>query len=142
MFDISNIWSSEKKFKIVTGLSIKEANFIFNDFETQLKEDKNLKGTQNKKGRPSKLDSKEVFLLLLIFIRHYLTFELLSVIFNINVSNVKRWIDHSHGVLGNVLVKKNFSQLISLNQKKMQQSALNNSEKSILMELNNLSKGL
>ena len=140
MLDLNGIWSSDKKFKISTGLTIEEASHILEDFEQNLKEDRR-KDENSKVGRPAKLESKDIFLMLLIFIRHYPTFEFLSVIFDIDVSNVKRWIEASYKVLGGVLVKKSFAHLIVLNHQRLQESALNNSEKRILMELNNLSVG-
>lgn len=141
MFDMDGIWSSDKKLKIATGLNIKEATFIFEDFNEEFKKIRRPNNNNSKVGRPSKLNSKEIFLMLMIFVRHYPTYEFLSLIFNIDVSNVKRWIEDSHEALGNVLVKKNFARLIRVNQKKLQESDLNNSEKFILMELNNLSEG-
>lgn len=141
MFDIKDIWSSDSKMKIATGLDINECNIVFENFEQELKKIRHQNNANSKAGRPAKLAPEEIFLMLMIFIRHYPTFELLSVIFNIDVSNVKRWIDDSHLVLGDILVKKNFAHLISLNQARLSKSALKKSEKFILMELNNLSGG-
>lgn len=140
MFDLNGIWSSNKKFKISTGLSLEDASHIFKDFELLLNE-KRKKNSNKNIGRPAKLSVKDIFLMLLIFIRHYPTFEFLSVIFDLDVSNVKRWIDDSHDVLGDVLVKKNFAHLIALNHQRLQETDLGNSEKHILMELNNLFEG-
>lgn len=141
MFEIDGVWSSDKKLKIMTGLTLKEADLVFEDFNEELKKIRRPENPNSKIGRPPKLNSREIFLMVMIFIRHYPTYEFLSVIFNIDVSNVKRWIEDSYKALGTVLVKKNFAHLIVLNQKKLQESDLNNSEKSILMELNNLSEG-
>ncbi len=140
MFDIDGIWTSDKKLKIMTGLNIKESGLIFKDFSEELIKIRRSEKTYLGVGRPSKLDSREIFLMVLIFIRHYPTYEFLSVIFNIDVSNVKRWIESSYMALGNVLIKKNFAHLIVMDQKKLQESDLNNSERSILTELNNLSE--
>lgn len=141
MFDIKDIWSSDSKMKIATGLDISECNIIFENFEQELKKVRHKNNPKSTVGRPAKLTIKEIFLMLMIFIRHYPTYELLSVIFDIDTSNVKRWIDDSHMVLGNILVKKNFAHLISLNQERLSKSALKKSEKFILMELNNLLGG-
>lgn len=141
MFDIKDIWSSENKMKISTGLDINECNIIFENFEQELIKIRHQKKQKSSVGRPAKLTTKEIFLMLMIFIRHYPTYDLLSVIFDIDTSNVKRWIDDSHMVLGDILVKKNFAHLILLNQERLSKSALGKSEKFILMELNNLLDG-
>ena len=132
MIDVNEIWSSDKKLKIATGLSIQETYLIFEDFEQE------LENRNSVVGRPAKLNSKEIFLMLMIFIRHYNTYELMSLMFNIHTSSVKRWIDDSHLALGNVLKKKGFARLLLINQRKLSRNTLNNSEKSILMTLNNL----
>ena len=62
--------------------------------------------------------------MLMIFIRHYPTYEFLSVIFNIDVSNVKRWIEASHKALGNVLVKKKLCPLDSTESKEVARERL------------------
>jgi len=137
MLNLKEIWSSDKKFKISTGLSTEEANFIYEDFALSLREERRLK-IDSKVGRPSKLNDKDIFLMLLIFIRHYPTYEFLSVVFDLDVSNIKRWTEASYKALGEVLVKKNFAHLIAPNPKMLQEKDLGNSEKHILMELNNL----
>ena len=138
MIDVNEIWSSDKKLKTVTGLSIQEANFIFVDFEQELRKIRRPENSSSVVGRPAKLNSKEIFLMLMIFIRHYNTYEFIALMFGIHTSNVKRWIDDSHLALGNILKKKGFARLLLINQKKLLKSILNNSEKSILMALNNL----
>lgn len=139
MFDLDGIWESDKKLKIATGIGKSEVLAIFEDFKNELGAKHNLKDMVSKPGRTSKLKSAELFLMLMIFLRHYTTFELLSLLFGLDTSNVKRWIDSSFETLGNVLVKKNFAHLIALNQEKFSKSDLGNLEKSILMELNKIS---
>lgn len=141
MFDLDGIWESDKKLRMATGLGKIEVEEVFNDFKLELSKIHNLKDIPNKMGRISKLNSAQIFLMLMIFLRHYTTFELLSLMFSLDTSNVKRWVDSSFRALGEILVKKNFAHLISLDQKKISESALNNYEKSILMELNKLSEG-
>ncbi len=137
MFNVQEIWVSKKKFKIATGLTTQEADIIFKDFEEKLVNLKRV-NSESKVGRPPKLSTKEIFLMLMMFIRHYPTYEFLSVVFDIDVANVKRWIEASYASLGDVLVKKNFANLIVLKKEMLQKSRLGNSEKFILMELNNL----
>ena len=141
MFDLNGIWESDKKLRIATGLGKIEIDEIFNDFKAELGRTHNLRDMPNKLGRASKLTSNEIFLMLMIFLRHYPTFEFLSLIFSLDTSNVKRWIDSSFEALGEILVKKNCAHLMCLNQKRILESDLNNSEKSILMELNKLYEG-
>ncbi len=141
MFEIDKIWTSDEKLKITTGLNIQEANLVFEDFALELKKLRRSKSKGSNVGRPSKLTPKEIFIMLMIFIRHYQTYELLSVTFDIDASNVKRWIDDAHMALGEVLVKKNFHHLLLVDHEKLSQSALKSWEKSILMDLNNLFEG-
>lgn len=138
MFETNKIWASDEKLKITTGLNIKEANLVFEAFENELQKIRRPKSKNSNVGRPSKLNPKEIFLMLMIFIRHYQTYELLSVTFDIDASNVKRWIDDAHMALGEVLVKKNFHHLLLVDHEKLSKSALKNWEKSILMDLNSL----
>ena len=132
------IWTSNQKFKIATGLEIKEAELLLEDFADLLYKRRHPKSNA---GRPSKLELKDIFLMLLVFIRQYVTLEFLGLVFDLNASNVKRWIDDSYEVLGEILVKKNFAHLIVLDHERIHNSALNDSEKFILMELNKISEG-
>lgn len=138
MIDIEKVWSSDKKLKIATGLNVSEAESIFQDFELELNKVRRKKNPNSTVGRKPKLTSKEIFLMLLIFIRQYPTFEFLSLIFEIDAANIKRWIDDSYMALGEVLVKKNFALLLQIDNQRLSESNLSNSEKFILMELNNL----
>ena len=106
MFNLEGIWESDKKLKMATGLGKVEIEEVFHDFKEQLSTTHNLRDNPNKFGRVSKLKSTEIFLMLMIFLRHYTTFELLSLMFSLDTSNVKRWIDSSFEALGEILVKK------------------------------------
>lgn len=116
MFDKDKIWHSEKSFKTVTGLELVEAKLLLEDFEEILYRKRHKKSNA---GRPSKLRPKDIFLMTLAYIRQYSTLEFLGVIFDLNVSNVKRWIDDSYDVLEEVLSKKNFSHLTPLIHKRI-----------------------
>ena len=82
------------------------------DFETELKKIRRKKH-DSKVGRPAKLDPKTIFLMTMVFIRHYNTYEFMGLIFGVDVSTVKRWVDDASLALGELLVKKNFAHLIS-----------------------------
>ena len=112
--------------------------FIFEYSSKNLKEDEKSKNAVNE-GRPPKLDNKALFMMLMIFYRHYPTFELLAFMFELNVSNVKRWIVRCELTLKSVLAKKNFSHLIVPNHDLKSREPLSDAGKSILMALNNLS---
>ena len=140
MFDVEEIWNCNEKMIKTTGLKIEESDLVFDDFKTELKKIRRPKNPNSTVGRPSKLSDKEIFIMLMIFIRHYNTYELLSVLFSIDASNVKRWIDDAHLALGKVLVKKNFAHLLLINHEMLSKSALESWEKSILMDLNSLSE--
>lgn len=140
--DIKNIWTNEKKIKIATGLTLKEASELIADFEVELNAKRFSKegNSNNNNGRPRKLDIKGIFLMLMFFNRHYLTIELLALMFDLDASNIKRWIDDSQNALKIVLVKKNFFHLIDPNKRKKSRKPLSSKGKSILMALNNLSE--
>jgi hypothetical protein len=140
--DIKNIWSNEKKIKIATGLTLMEAHELIQDFEIELNAKRlNKNGNSNNNdGRPRKLDIRGIFLMLMLFNRHYLTIELLALVFGLDASNVKRWIDDSQEALKVVLVKKNFSHLIAPNKRKKSRKPFRRAGSSMLMALNNLSE--
>ena len=79
--------------------------------------------------------------MLMMFYRHYISMEALGALFNLNDSNVKRWSNDAQGMLKKVLKKKNYSHLIVPDHKRKSRKPLNDTEKSILMGLNNLSAG-
>lgn len=138
MFNVEEIWNCNEKMINTTGLKIEEANLVFDDFKAELKKIRRPKKPNSTVGRPSKLNDKEIFIMLMIFIRQYSTYKFLSVLFSIDASNVKRWIDDAHLALGEVLVKKNFAHLLLIDHERFSKSALEDWEKSILMDLNNL----
>jgi hypothetical protein len=100
--DLNSIWSDEKKVKALTGLKKEElldiASLFFDEIERN----------QDSKGRPRKLSDENLLLLLLTEYKHNLTFELLSVMFEIDK------------VLQDVLKKKNYLQLIPTTPRKKQ----------------------
>lgn len=112
--DLNSIWNDEKKVKALTGLKKEElleiADFFFDEIERN----------QDSKGRPRKLSDENLLLLLLTDYKHNLTFDLLSVMFEIDLSNTKRWIDRLDKVLQNVLKKKNYHLLIPTTPRKKQ----------------------
>lgn len=140
MFNVEEIWNCNQKMIDTTGLRVEEVDLVFNDFKVELKKIRRKKNPNSSVGRPSKLSEKEIFIMLMIFIRQYTTYKFLSVLFSIDASNVKRWIDDSHLALGEVLIKKNFAHLLLIDHERFSKSALESWEKSILMDLNNLSE--
>lgn len=106
--DIANIWNNEKQLKIATGLTFDEASELINDFEIELNALRlnPNSNSNNNEGRPRKLDTRGLFLMLMLHYRHYPTIELLALLFEIDTSNAKRWIDDSQIALHTVLRKK------------------------------------
>jgi len=134
--DIHRIWNNDNQLHALTGLTKAEAIDLLQEFEHELKNKKDQK--EGNGGRPAKLDNKGIFVMFMMFFRHYITFEALGALFDLNDSNVKRWIDVAQPTLKEVLKKKNYSHLIVPPQKKKSRRPLNNNEKSIWMALNNL----
>lgn len=143
LMNIEKIWGHKKQLKAVTGLTHSEARELIKDFEEELKNtnSKPKISNPNDAGRNRKLQSRELFVMVLMFYRHYQTIDFVAAMFDLSPSNVKRWIDDSEKALRAVLAKKNFSHLIAQNRKEKSRKPLNNTEKSILMALNNLSEG-
>ena len=137
--DIDRIWMNENQLHALTGLTKKEAEDLLISFREEFEaREKHHKGPG---GRPKKLDTRDIFVMLMMFLRHYISMEALGALFNINDSNVKRWSDDAQRMLKDVLKKKNYSHLIVPENKKKSRKPLNNTEKSILMGLNNLFAG-
>ena len=134
--DVARIWSNEKQLHALTGMTKNEASEILPVFEEELKNLGRLNSASG--GRPSKLDSKGILLMLLMFYRHYDTLEALGAMFNLSDSNVKRWIDSSEKALKTTLVKKNLSHLILPKKKVTSSKPLHNKKKYMLTELSNL----
>ena len=105
--DVARIWDSEKQFHALTGITKSKAYDILDDFEKGLQEIGYLK--DKGPGRVQRFDSKGLLLMLLMYYKHYDSLESLGALFNLNVSNVKRWIDRSEKILEQVLLKKSSS---------------------------------
>jgi len=137
--DLNRIWANENQLKALTGLTKIEADDLLIAFRDEIK----LRNSQKRGpgGRPPKLDTKGIFIMLMMLYRHYISIEALGAIFNLNASNVKRWLDDAQGILKEILKKKNFSHLIVPKDQRKLRKPLNSTEKSILMGLNNLFAG-
>lgn len=129
--NVENVWKSEEKILNATGMTKAEAEDLIPDFTIEL--------NKSSKGRPTKLDDRGVFLLMMLYYRHYPTYELLGLMFEIDPSNASRWVDRAETAFRKVLSKKNFSHLILQDRGKKSREPLSNSAKSILMALNKLS---
>ena len=137
--DVNRIWHNEKQLHALTGLTKREAEDIFISFQEEFEDrESEFKGPG---GRPKKLDTRSIFVMLMMFLRHYISMEALGALFDLNDSNVKRWSDDAQVMLKQVLKKKNYSHLIVANHKRKSKNPLNNKEKYILMGLNNLFAG-
>jgi len=134
--DVDRIWLNENQLHALTGLTKKEAEDIFTSFNEEFEaRESEFKGPG---GRPKKLETKSIFVMLMMFYRHYISMEALGALFDLNDSNVKRWSDDAQGMLKKVLKKKNYSHLIVPDHKRKSRKPLKDTEKSILMGLNNL----
>ena len=108
--DVDRIWLNENQLHALTGLTKKEAEDIFTSFNEEFEaRESEFKGPG---GRPKKLETKSIFVMLMMFYRHYISMEALGALFDLNDSNVKRWSDDAQGMLKKVLKKKNYSHLI------------------------------
>ena len=76
---------------------------------------------------------------MMLYYRHYPTYELLGLMFEIDPSNASRWVDRAETAFRTVLSKKNFSHLILQDRGKKSRKPLSDNAKSILMALNKLS---
>ena len=140
LFDLSHVWENEEEMIVVTGLTLKEAEYVLKDFSEEVKKTRR-KDASSKVGRPSKLSEKQIFLMLMIFMRHYQTLKFIGVMFGVNASTVKRWVDDGLEAMANILVKKNFRHLIVVTPEALYETNLTDSEKSTLMELSSLLEG-
>lgn len=127
--NIEKTWGDEQLLLSVTGLTKTEAVEVLNDFQQEF-----LSATRL--GRPPKLDTKSIFMMVLIFYRQYPTLEFLSFIFDIDKSNVKRWIDAAGAMIKDILVKKNLSHILQPIPEVLQRGPSNEVEKFISMALN------
>lgn len=134
--DLNSTWGNDKKVKALTGLSrdqLLEISGLF--FET-------IKRKQASRGRPRKLSDENLLLLLLSQYKHNVTYELLGVIFDIDLSNTKRWIDRLDEVLQDVLKKKNYCHLIPKGPRNKQSNDFSIVNLYALMGKNNRSNAL
>ena len=77
---------------------------------------------------------------MMLYYRHYPTYGLLGLMFEIDPSNAERWVTRAEKAFRTVLSKKNYSHLIAVDRGKKSRKPLSNSTKSILMALNSLSE--
>lgn len=96
--NVENIWKNEEKILNATGMTKVEAENLIPSFTIEL--------NKSNKGRPTKLNDQGVFLLMMLYYRHYPTYELLGLMFEIDSSNAKRWIDRAETAFRTVLSKK------------------------------------
>ena len=97
--DFDGIWIKTEKMRIATGLDLLEAEELFSVFE------RHLQINPNGQGRPAKLNAKQIFLMTLVYYRHNLTFEFLSLVFKIDDAAVHRWIEKAEKSLEDSLIE-------------------------------------
>ena len=105
--DTNRIWNNSEQLKSLTGLSKDEAEDLIVDFSSALesiKKKSNMPG-----GRPPKYDAKGILIMLMMYYRHYITYEAIGALFDLNGSNIKRWVDDAEKSLRVSLAKKNGS---------------------------------
>lgn len=109
--DVERIWSNEKQLHALTGLKLLEAEDLLKSFQSEVE----LKKEQAKGpgGRAAKLSDKEIFVMLMMFFRHYISLEALGALFDLDDSNVKRWIDEAQSMLLLLLKKKNYFHVLA-----------------------------
>ena len=130
--DVDRIWENKKQLHAITGLSTHEIEEILVEFEHELKKLGRLK----KSGRPSKIGLKSAFLMLMMFYRHYLPLEAMGALFDLDDSNVKRWIEDGERSLKLILLKKNLHHLIVVKTEKKPPKHWSPDAKFISMALN------
>lgn len=109
--DVERIWSNEKQLHALTGLRLLEAVDLLKSFQSEIE----LKKEQAKGpgGSAAKLSDKEIFVMLMIYFRHYISLEALGALFDLDDSNVKRWIDEAQSMLLLLLKKKELLPCVS-----------------------------
>lgn len=128
--DLVSLWNNDKKVKSLTGLKKSELNLIANSFFKEIVKE------EGSRGRPRKLSNENLLILLLTQYKHNMTFDLLGVMFDIDLSNAKRWIDRVEGILQSILKKKNYCHLIPTTPRKKQESDFSLEKLCLLMEKN------
>jgi len=134
--DTARIWSNSSQLKALTGLEMDEAKELVENFRCELSCMGHVHGTLG--GRPPKHSPEGIFLMLMMYYRHYLTLEALGALFDLNDSNVKRWITDSENALRQILEKKSLSHLIAKPPSKSSLKSSHARKNSISMALNNL----
>ena len=109
--DVQRILNNEKQLTSLTGLTFDMLEEILPEFKLELQKMGHL--NSQKIGRPSKLGINGVILLLMMHIRHYMPFDAIGALFDLDDSNAKRWIDDSVKALKSILEKKNLHHLIA-----------------------------
>lgn len=132
--DVIRIWNNDTQLHSLTGLTKYEAMNLLPDFESEMNQLGRLNSATP--GRPAKLDVKGVLILMMMFYRHYITLDALAALFDLDNSNVKRWIESSEIALKTVLEKKSLSHLIAPDQKQKSSQPLSSNGKYISMVLN------
>jgi hypothetical protein len=134
--NIEKIWDNSHSLQSATGLTKEEADELLEDFKQlrhSIKEANCGIG-----GRNESLDIKGIFMLFMIYYRHYIKLEMLALMFEVSSSTAKRLIDESEALIREILSKKNFSHLIAPNRKRPSRNPLDDREKSILTALSSL----
>lgn len=134
--DTVRIWNNANQLKALTGLEKVEAEEIVHGFRKELEALGHYPEGGN--GRPAKHGPEGVFLLLMMYYRHYITLEALGALFDLSDSNVKRWISESEKALRDTLEKKSLSHLLPKLPPRISGKPFPPREKSISMALNKL----
>ena len=108
LFDLSHVWENEEEMLVVAGLTLQEAQYVLGDFSEEIKKIRR-KDPKSKVGRPPKLSEKQIFLMLMIFMRQYVTLKFITVMFGVDASTVKRWVDDGLEAMAKILIKKTFT---------------------------------
>jgi len=104
MLTFESILNNDKKLITMTGICREEFDSIEGGFTEELRKIRNPKKVNS--GAPSKLQLKDKLLMTLIYYRHYKNFDFIGVMFNVDGSTVKRWLDSCEDALEAVLEKK------------------------------------
>ena len=86
------------------GLTIVEAEDIFKSFKEEFEaRERQFKGPG---GRPKKIDTRGIFVMLLMYYRHDISMAALGALFHLDDNKVKRWSDDAQRMLKEVLKKE------------------------------------
>lgn len=134
--NIEKIWNNSNSLQSATGLTKDEADELLEDFKQLRQSKKEVHCGVG--GRNESLDVRGIFMLFMIYYRHYIKLEMLALMFEVSSSTAKRLIDESEVLIREILSKKNFSHLIAPNRKRLSKNPLDDREKSILTALSSL----